>query len=98
MRFSAAQPSIFSTAWLCSSAGAAQRTTSTCRVGAGTSKEDQSSRSEGRLKCTKHLSGGGKRPEATIGVSGLQLRREDQRTLVRTNVHLTGSTGRRPPH
>jgi hypothetical protein len=37
--------------------------------------------SEGELKCAKHLSGGGKGPEATIAVSGLQLPREDQRTL-----------------
>jgi len=31
---------------------------------------------------SKQLSGGGKRPEATIAVSDLQLPREDQRTLV----------------
>ena len=30
------------------------------------------------MKCAKHLSGGGKRPEASIAVSGLQLPREDQ--------------------
>jgi hypothetical protein len=74
-------PASSAKAWLCSSAGVAQRTTSTCRVNAGTSTKTSHRGSEGQLKCAKHLSGGGKGLEATIAVSGLQLPREDQRTL-----------------